>query len=102
MFPGLSLKRRLKRGAGDAAGVVRYRRGSDDGNDLERVILAVTGREESIDVLVIEKPALFDHGLCQGRQRSELGILRQPALTERAQFQSALRRGDRTYADPGH
>jgi hypothetical protein len=53
-----------------------------DGNDLQGMILTETGRNESIDVLVVEASALFDHRLCQSRQRGKLDVLRQSALAD--------------------
>src|ERR1700722_15694397 len=74
--PGMSLKRRFERRLGDAAGVVRDRGRGDRGDHFQEMIFAETGREESIDVLLIETSAFFDHRFRQRRQRSELVILR--------------------------
>jgi hypothetical protein len=80
--PGMGLKLRLERSLRDAAGVVRDRGRGDDGDDLERMIFAEAGRDEPIDILIVETPAFFDHRFCQSRQRSELTILRQTALAD--------------------
>src|SRR6516164_501132 len=76
LFPGVSLKWRLERRLGDTAGVVRDRGRGNDGNDLQGVVFAETGRDESIDVLVVETSTFFDHCLRQSRQRSKLSVLR--------------------------
>ena len=55
----MSLERRLERRFRDAAGIVRDRRGGDDGDDLEGMILAETGCDELIDVLIVETTRAF-------------------------------------------
>src|SRR5581483_9153508 len=59
--PGMSLKRRLERRLGDAACVIRDRRGGDRSDHFQELIFAESGHEESVDVLVAEMSALFDH-----------------------------------------
>jgi hypothetical protein len=46
------------------------------------VVLAEPGREESIDVLIAEMSALFDHCLRQAGQRRELAVLRSTTITD--------------------
>ena len=77
----MSLERGLERRFRDAACIVRDRRGGDDGDDLEGMILAETGCDESIDVLIVETTAPFDQCFSQSRQRGELAVLRQTTLT---------------------
>ena len=50
-------------------------------DDLEGMILAKTGRDESIEVLIIKAPTLFDHRSCQPRQRGEFAVPGQTTLT---------------------
>ena len=45
-----------------------------------RMILAEAGRDESIDILIVQTPTLFDHRSGQSRQRGELAVLGQTAL----------------------
>ena len=59
------------------AGIVLFNRG----DYFEEVIFAETGRKESLDVLIIQPPALLDHRFRQSRQRSEFTVLRQTTLT---------------------
>src|ERR1700677_1261550 len=77
----MSLKRRVERGLRDAAGVVRDRGRGDDGDDLQGMIIAETCCDKSIDILIVETPPLFDHRPGQRRQRRELAVFRQTALT---------------------
>src|SRR6516164_7828241 len=74
--PGASFHLCLEPGNRDAGGVVRNRRGGDDRNDLERMIFAETRRDESIDILIVETSALFDHRFCDGRERGKFGVFR--------------------------
>src|SRR5271165_607896 len=46
------------------------------------MVFTEAGRNEPIDILIVETPAFFDHCFCQSRQRSELTILRQTALAD--------------------
>src|SRR5271166_183255 len=46
------------------------------------MVFTEAGRDEPIDILIVETPAFFDHRSCQSRQRSELTILRQTALAD--------------------
>ena len=55
----MGLERRLERYSGNASGIVRDRRRGDDGDDLEREILAETGGDELIDIAVVEVTALL-------------------------------------------
>jgi hypothetical protein len=71
----------VERRLGDAAGVVRDRGRRDCRDHLKKMVLAEAGREESIDVLVVETSALFDHRLRQSRQRCEFAVLRRTILT---------------------
>ena len=52
------------------------------GDHFEEVIFAGPGSEESIDALVVETSTLFDHRLCQARQRGEFAVLRQTILMD--------------------
>src|SRR5262249_34983146 len=79
--PGMGLKRRVERRLGDAAGVVRDRGRGACGDPLKEMVLAEARREESIDVLVVETSALFDHRLRQSRQRCEFAVLRRTTFT---------------------
>jgi hypothetical protein len=63
----VGLKRCLERRLGDAAGVVGDGRCGDDRNDLEGEILAETGRDEAIDILVPDSTARLDHPCCKSR-----------------------------------
>ena len=45
------------------------------------MILAETGCDELIDVLIVETAAPFDQCFSQSRQRGELAVLRQTTLT---------------------
>jgi transcriptional regulator GlxA family with amidase domain len=73
------LERRFEWRLGDAAGMVRDRRRGHCGDHFQQVIPAEPGREEAIDLLVVEMSALFDHRPGQARQRGELAVLRQAA-----------------------
>ena len=79
--PGMSLKRRFERRLRDAAGIVRDRGRGDAAITSRSVIFAETGRDESIDILIVEAPTLLDHRSRQRRQRGEFAVLRQTALT---------------------
>jgi hypothetical protein len=79
----MSLKWGFERRFRDAAGIVRDRGRGDRGDHFEEVIFAEAGREESIDVVIVETSAFFDHRFRQSRKRSELAVLRQTALADR-------------------
>jgi hypothetical protein len=84
VLPGVCLKRRIeRRRLGDVAGLVRDRRRGDGGDDLEEVIPAEAGREETMGVLVAETPALFDHRLRQAGKRGEMEAARRPVSETR-------------------
>jgi hypothetical protein len=44
------------------------------------MILAEAGGDESVDVLIVEAPALFGQRPCQSRQCGEFAVLRQTPL----------------------
>src|ERR1700691_5261426 len=75
----MALERRLERYSGNTSGIVRDRRRGDNGDDLEREILAEAGGDELIDIAVVESTALLDQGFRQQRQRGVLAVLRQTA-----------------------
>jgi hypothetical protein len=75
------LERCLERRFCYAASVVRNRGRGNDSDDFERKVFAETGRDKSIDILIVETTALFDQCFCQSRQRGELAVLRQTTLT---------------------
>ncbi len=77
----MSLERCLERRFCDAASVVRNRGRGNDSDDFERKVFADTGRDKSIDILIVETAALFDQCFCQSRQGGELAVLRQATLT---------------------
>jgi hypothetical protein len=76
----MGLKRRLEGYSCHAPRIVRDRRRSDDGDDLEREVLAEAGGDERIDVPVVEPAALLDQGSRQQRKRGVLQVLRQTPL----------------------
>src|SRR6185312_9465201 len=79
-LPGEFLQMRLQRRIRDIAGVVRDRRRRNDRDRFKQEILAVAGCEETLDILLIELPALFDQRTRQCRERAELFIRRRAAI----------------------
>ena len=80
--PGVGLKRRLERRFGDASSAVGDRRGRDDCNNLEQLVFANSGRDESFYILIVESSTLLDHDLCQSRERGKLHVLGQATLAD--------------------
>ena len=106
----MCLQGRLQRWVRDTAGVVRDRRGGDNGDHLEQQVLAKASRQKALDVLFVEASALFDQSPRQCRESAELLVRRRAASTHRLDIQgietrlqseSAVER-DRPGAGVGH
>jgi hypothetical protein len=82
-FHAYSWKGTLQRRVRDTAGIVRDGRGRDDGDRLEQQILAKPGRQEPLDVLLIEPPALFDERPRQSGECAKLAVRRRAASAHR-------------------